>query len=167
MVFSRILTYLFTAYTTTTYKWGFYAFGTCAYLLLAFNTLFEGHRSLSARNFGPARGHHLALAGWTNLLWLNYPIAFGISDGGNVIGVTPSFIYFGILDVLLVPVVALAFLALARKWDYGRMNIAFTQYGRVRAAEGTFPEKNSNDAAAAAAAPAGGPVTGEPATATV
>ncbi|KUI67786.1 hypothetical protein VM1G_03454 [Cytospora mali] len=154
-----VLAYLFTAYTTSTYKWGFYAFGTVAYLLLAFNTLFEGRRSLTTRDFGPARGHHTILSAWTNLLWLNYPIAFGISDGGNVIGVTGSFIYFGILDLLLVPVLALAFLALARKWDYGRMNIAFTQYGRVRAAEGTFPEKHT-------AAPAGGPVAGEPAVAT-
>lgn len=90
------------------------------------------------------------------------PIAFGISDGGNRIGVTPSFVYFGILDVLMVPVLAVAFLLLARKWDYGRMNIAFTQYGRVRASEGTFPEKNT-----AAPGPAGGPVTGEPAPAAV
>ena len=154
----RILTYLFTAYTTSTYKWGFYAFGTVAYLLLAFSTLFEGRRSLAARDVGPARGHHLGLAAWTNLLWLNYPIAFGISDGGNVIGVTPGFIYFGILDLLLVPVLAVAFLFLARKWDYGRLNIAFTQYGRVRASEGTFPEKTT--------APAGGPVANEPAAAT-
>lgn len=90
------------------------------------------------------------------------PIAFGISDGGNRIGVTPSFIYFGILDLLMVPVLAVAFLFLARQWDYGRMNIAFTQYGRVRASEGTYPEKSTT-----ATGPAGGPVTGEPAPAAV
>lgn len=130
-----------------------------AYILLAFSTLFEGRRSLATRDFGPARGHHTLLSAWTNLLWLNYPIAFGISDGGNVIGVVGSFIYFGILDVLMVPVLAVAFLVLARKWDYGRMNIAFTQYGRVRAHEGTFPEKNT-------AAADNGPVVGETAAAT-
>lgn len=90
------------------------------------------------------------------------PIAFGISDGGNRIGVTPSFIYFGILDLLMVPVLAAAFLFLARQWDYGRMNIAFTQYGRVRASEGTYPEKSTM-----APGPAGGPVTGEQAPAAV
>jgi hypothetical protein len=62
----------------------------------------------------------------------------------------------------MVPVLAVAFLFFARKWDYGRMNIAFTQYGRVRASEGTFPEKNT-----AVPGPAGGPVTGEPAPAAV
>ncbi|KAF3766242.1 family A G protein-coupled receptor-like protein [Cryphonectria parasitica EP155] len=158
-----VLAYLFTAYTDSTYKWGFYAFGTIAYLLLAYETLFESRRSLAGRDLGAVRTHHLGLASWVNLLWLNYPIAFGISDGGNVIGVVGSFIYFGILDVLLVPVVAGAFLFLARRWDYGRMNIAFTQYGRVRAAPGTFPEKNNNGDAAAAATPAGGPVNDVPA----
>ncbi|KAG8160289.1 hypothetical protein KVR01_009825 [Diaporthe batatas] len=153
-----VLSYLFSAYTASTYKWGFYAFGTAAYLLLAYSTLFEGRQSLATRDFGPARSHHTLLSAWTNLLWLNYPIAFGISDGGNKIGVTPSFIYFGILDLLMVPVLAVAFLFLARQWDYGRMNIAFTQYGRVRASEGTYPEKST-----AAHGPAGGPVTGEPA----
>lgn len=93
------------------------------------------------------------------------PIAFGISDGGNRIGVTPSFIYFGILDLLMVPALAFAFLFLARQWDYGRMNIAFTQYGRVRASEGTYPEK-STTATGPAGGPAGGPV-GEPAPAAV
>lgn len=79
-----------------------------------------------------------------------------------MIGVTPSFIYFGILDLLMVPVLAVAFLFLARKWDYGRMNIAFTQYGRVRASEGTYPEKSTT-----APGPVGGPVAGGPAPAAV
>lgn len=120
-------------------------------------------RSIAARDLGTGVGtHHLGLSGWVNLLWLNYVIAWGISDGGNVIGVTPSFIYFGILDVLLVPIVATAFLFLARRWDYGRMNIAFTQHGRVHSAPGTFPEKNTEVPAATTAggAPVGGPAAG-------
>ncbi|KAL2274152.1 hypothetical protein FJTKL_03622 [Diaporthe vaccinii] len=66
-----VLSYLFSAYTASTYKWGFYAFGTAAWLLLAYSTLFEGRRSLATRDFGPAHSHHLLLAAWTNLLWLN------------------------------------------------------------------------------------------------
>lgn len=69
-----------------------------------------------------ARDHTL-LAGWVNFLWLIYPIAFGISDGGNTIGVTPGAIFFGVLDVLLAPVVAFGFLVFARNWDYGRLNL--------------------------------------------
>lgn len=118
-------------------------------------------RASNAAGAGAVRTHHLALAAWTNLLWLNYPIAFGVSDGGNKIGVVGGFVYFGILDVLMVPVLALAFLVLARRWDLGRLNIAFTQYGRVRASEGTFPEKAAAAAPATAAAGVGAGAGGE------
>jgi bacteriorhodopsin len=87
------------------------------------------------------------LAGWLNLLWLMYPIAFGLSDGGNRIGVVGGFVFFGVLDLLMIPVLAAAVLMLSRRWDYSRLNIAFTQYGRVARSEGTYPEKAAPAAA--------------------
>ncbi|KAI5927981.1 heat shock protein 30 [Camillea tinctor] len=145
-----VISYLISAFTTSNYKWGFYAFGTIAWVLLAFNTLFTG--STAAKRVGVASDHTL-LAGWLNLLWLLYPIAFGLTDGGNRIGVTPGYIFFGILDVLTVPVLSFAFLFLSRRWDYGQLNLAFTRYGRVHHT-GEFPEK-------AAATPSNAAVTGE------
>lgn len=140
-----ILTYLSSAYTTTTYKWGFYGFGTIAWVLLAANTTV--HAWSSARRVGVARDYAL-LSGWTNLLWLLYPIAFGLSDGGNYISEVSGFIFFGILDILLIPVLCYATIFLSRNWDYGKLNIAFTQYGRVPVASGHFPEKNTPAAGA-------------------
>jgi bacteriorhodopsin len=142
-----IFSYYMSARTRTDYKWGFFAFGTAAYLLLAAFTL--THQRASARRLAIG-GHYTALAGWVNLLWLLYPIAFGLSDGGNEIGVTGAFIFFGILDLLMVPVLSFAFVALARRWDYGRLNLHFTRYGRVAGQPGVYPEK----AGAAAPAPA-------------
>ncbi|KAI1362511.1 family A G protein-coupled receptor-like protein, partial [Xylaria arbuscula] len=139
-----VISYLISAFTTSNYKWGFYAFGTVSWLLLAFNTF---SAASSAKRVGVARDHSL-LAGWVNLLWLLYPIAFGLTDGGNRIGVTPGFIFFGILDVLLIPVLSFAFIFLARRWDYGQLNLAFTRYGRVHNA-GEFPEKTTATPAAA------------------
>jgi len=145
-----VVSYLVGAFTTTNYKWGFFTFGTFAWLLLAVHTLRDG--SVGAKRLGVTRDHS-ALAGWVNLLWLLYPIAWGVSDGGNIIGITESFIWYGVLDILLLPVTACAFLFLARRWDYNRLNIAFTQYGRVNHQPGTFPEKNTT-----AATPAADPV---------
>ncbi|KAI2631955.1 family A G protein-coupled receptor-like protein [Hypoxylon sp. NC1633] len=135
-----VISYLVSAFTTSNYKWGFYAFGTTAWALLAFSTLIGG--STSARRVELARDHTL-LAGWVNFLWLLYPIAWGLSDGGNRIGVTPAYIFFGVLDVLLIPVLSFTFLILSRNWDYGKLNIAFTRYGRVPQAGGAFPEKTA------------------------
>ncbi|KAI0451545.1 heat shock protein 30 [Xylaria acuta] len=138
-----VVSYLISAFTTSNYKWGFYAFGTVSWLLLAFNTFSAGS---SAKRVGVSSDHTI-LSGWVNLLWLLYPIAFGLTDGGNRIGVTPGFIFFGVLDVLLVPVLSFAFIFLARRWDYGQLNLAFTRYGRVHNA-GQFPEKTTTAAPA-------------------
>ncbi|KAL2021571.1 hypothetical protein VTK56DRAFT_7070 [Thermocarpiscus australiensis] len=147
-----VIAYLVGAFTPSNYKWGFFAFGTLAYLLLALSTLHHG--AASATRVG-IRRDYFGLAAWTNLLWLLYPIAWGLSDGGNYLGITPHFIFFGILDVLLLTGLTLAVVFLSRRWDYGRLNIAFTQYGRVPALAGTYPEKDR--ANAAAAGPAAGP----------
>ncbi|CAM1510408.1 Fc.00g007430.m01.CDS01 [Cosmosporella sp. VM-42] len=148
-----VISYLCSAYTATSYKWGFYAFGTIAWLLLAYQTLLTG--LLSARRLNLSRDYIL-LAGWLNLLWLLYPIAFGVSDGGNSITVTKSLVYFGILDVLMIPVLAFLTLVLARKWDYALLNLHFTQYGRVRQGEGVFPEKKPVSGTVPAAVPEAG-----------
>ncbi|GAB1312970.1 hypothetical protein MFIFM68171_03180 [Madurella fahalii] len=147
-----VISYLVAAYTPSNYKWGFFAFGALAHIFLALSTM--QHGLSSARRVGIRRDYTF-LAGWTNLLWLLYPIAWGLSDGGNYIGVTASFIWFGILDLLLVTGTAFVIVFLSRRWDYNSLNIAFTQYGRVPARAGTFPEK---DAPGTTAPPAAGAV---------
>ncbi|KAK3988144.1 hypothetical protein QBC44DRAFT_329849 [Cladorrhinum sp. PSN332] len=144
-----VISYLVAAYTRSNYKWGFFAFGVLAHIFLALSTLQHGMRS--ATRVGIRRDYTM-LSGYANFLWLLYPIAWGLSDGGNVIGVTSSFIFFGILDLLLVVGFSIAVIVLSRRWDYGRLNIAFTQYGRVPTHTGTFPEKQ---AANPATVPAG------------
>ncbi|KAF4948881.1 hypothetical protein FSARC_13609 [Fusarium sarcochroum] len=156
-----VISYLCSAYTGTSYKWGYFAFGTFAYLMLAFQTLHPGRTS--AARLGLSRDY-LMLAGWLNFLWFLYPIAFGVSDGGNEIGVTGSFIFFGILDLLMIPGLAFAFLFLSKRWDYGALNLHFTQYGRVSSGSGVFPEKRAPVATTGTAAPAAAaPATATPA----
>ncbi|CZR55478.1 related to putative plasma membrane protein YRO2 [Phialocephala subalpina] len=132
-----VLSYLAAAYTTRSYKWGFFGFGTFAYVILAMSTINESRESAEAIGIGR---DYIILAGWVNLLWLLYPIAFGLSDGGNVIGVTESFIFFGVLDVLLLPVVSVGFLILSRNWDFGKLQLDFCEYRGVREA-GAVREK--------------------------
>lgn len=127
-----VLIYLVAAYTTTSYKWGFFAFGTFAYVILAMSTINESRES--AQKLGIARDY-LILAGWVNLIWLLYPVAFGLSDGGHVIGVTSGFIFFGALDVLLLPVASVGFLVLSRNWDFAALQLDFSEYRGVRNSE--------------------------------
>ncbi|KAK9234750.1 hypothetical protein V1525DRAFT_34885 [Lipomyces kononenkoae] len=133
-----VLTYLAAAYTTTNYKWGFFAFGTVAWIVLAMSTLNESHESASLLGVGR---DYIALSGWLNLLWLLYPVAFGLSDGDNLIGVTSGLIFFGVLDVLMVPLLSFAFLILARNWDFAKLNIDFSEYRGIRQSETSQKEE--------------------------
>jgi bacteriorhodopsin len=124
-----VFSYFISAMTATKYKWGFFALGTVAWLALAVITMTAARDS--ARGLGVG-GHYTGLAGWVNLLWLMYPIAFGLSDGGNVIGVTAGHIWFGILDLLMLPIVSLAFVFLSKKWDHNRLGLGYTERSRIR-----------------------------------
>ncbi|KIX94736.1 uncharacterized protein Z520_09426 [Fonsecaea multimorphosa CBS 102226] len=134
-----ILSYLAAAYTVSSYKWGFFAFGTFAYVILVMSTLNESRGSAQALGIGR---DYMILSCWVNLLWLLYPVAFGLSDGGHVIGVTGGFIFFGALDVLLLPVAAVGFLVLSRNWDFARLQLDFSDYRGFRRGDG-LPDKGN------------------------
>jgi len=133
-----VASWLSGALVRTNYKWGFFAFGTVAYFLLAASLLHVG--GISAKRVGVTK-HYYAITSWLVFLWLLYPIAYGLDDGGNKISVTSGFIFFGILDLLSVPLLSFVILALSTRWDYRSMNIYFTQYGRVAASEFQEREK--------------------------
>lgn len=115
--------YLVGAFVTTSYKWGFFAFGTFGWLILAMSTINESRES--AQLLGVDKDY-IVLSVWLNVLWFLYPIAWGLSDGGNKIGVTGTAVFFGVLDVLMVPGLAFLVLFLSRKWDYRHLSIAFS-----------------------------------------
>ena len=89
------------------------------------STLNESYES--AVRLGVGRDY-IVLSGWVNLLWLLYPIAVGLSDGGNRLDVTGGSVLFGILDVLFVPGSTFGFMVMARKWDYATLGLAFSEY---------------------------------------
>jgi bacteriorhodopsin len=124
-----VLSYLAAAYTTTSYKWGFFAFGTFAYIILAMSTLNESRELAEVLGVGR---DYMILSGWVNFLWLLCLVTFGLSDGGNIISVTNSFIFFGVLDVLLLPVVSIGFFVLSSRWDFGKLQLDFSEYRGVR-----------------------------------
>lgn len=134
--------YLVGAFVTTSYKWGFFAFGTFGWLILAMSTINESRES--AQLLG-VDNDYIVLSVWLNVLWSLYPIAWSLSDGGNVIGITGAFVFFGILDVLMVPGLAFVVLFLSRKWDYRHLSIAFSDSRPSREMEvaAAFKPENS------------------------
>ncbi|KAF4439921.1 putative protein FDD123 [Fusarium austroafricanum] len=119
-----VLTYLVAALTPTDYKWGFFAFGTLAYVILAMSTINESYEAAEKLGIGK---HYRLLSVWLNILWLLYPIAFGLSDGSHKIGTTGGLVFFGVLDVLMVPVLTFSFIFLSRSWDWDKLSLAFSE----------------------------------------
>jgi bacteriorhodopsin len=140
-----VVTYLAGAYVTSSYKWGFFAFGTFSWLILAMSTINESRKA--AQLLGIDKDY-IILSGWTNLFWIIYPIAWGLTDGGNGIGVTGSAIFFGVLDVLMVPVLTFAILAFSCRWDYRRLSIAFSDYRPSRETEAASTSKKDGSSRA-------------------
>lgn len=94
--------YLVAGYVESNYKWGLYAFGTFAALIL----IVGGGRQAATTE---VRDHKFSNA-WITLLWLMYPIAWGLSTGGNRIGVGGGYVWYGILDMLLICGVAFMYM---------------------------------------------------------
>jgi len=87
------------ALTPTVYKWGWYAFGLFTTLVIAYTVLvpIRRHAGLAGRDIG--RAYTLPTI-WFVFLWILYPIAWGLSEGGNVIAPNSEQVFYGILDIL-------------------------------------------------------------------
>lgn len=98
-----IITGLSGALVNSTYKWGYYVFGCVALFWIAYVLLLEArvHANLLGRDIGRT---FLICGSWTTLLWFLYPIAWGVSEGGNVIAPDSEAVFYGVLDIMAKPV---------------------------------------------------------------
>ncbi|TCD60006.1 hypothetical protein EIP91_010924 [Steccherinum ochraceum] len=106
------------ALTSSIYKWGYFALGVAALMYIWSSLLGHGPRT----NFHAGTG---VRSGYVRGSWLVafitmlYPIAWGCSEGGNVISPTREMIWYGILDLILGPAFLYYFLFGMRTVDYG------------------------------------------------
>jgi hypothetical protein len=70
----------------------------------------------------------LASTSWILLLWMAYPVCWGVSEGGNVISPDSEFIFYGILDCCLIPVSSLVLLWGHRQIDPKRLGLYMRDY---------------------------------------
>jgi len=122
-----VVSWLCGALTTSSYKWGYYVFGLVAYFVLAYIMIAWG--ADSSRDLG-ANTRYTMLASLLALIWLVYPISWGLSEGSNRLSVTGEMVFYGILDLISVPVFGSLLLVLSRRFDH-RSLFAFTQQGRT------------------------------------
>lgn len=99
-----VVTGLVGALVATSYKWGYYAIGNFA-MFYIFWHIFSGLK-YAARIDKKVTFAYSLLSIWLVGLWIGYPIAWGLCEGGNIISVNGEMVFYGILDLLAKPVFA-------------------------------------------------------------
>lgn len=122
-----IITGLVGALTASSYKWGYFAFAMVALLGVAWNVLWTAREY--ARRLGPTvLKVFLATGCWTLGLWFLYPVAWGLCEGGNVIGANSEGIFYGVLDLLAKVVFSAILLVGHRKIDPSTLGVKLRDY---------------------------------------
>jgi len=99
-----VLTGLFAAFGHNDgQKWGYYAMGCIAYLVIVYQLAIPGRRAVQAKDSSTAK-LFAAIGGFTLILWTLYPIVWGIGDGARKWSVDAEIIAYAVLDVLAKPV---------------------------------------------------------------
>ncbi|KAH7310278.1 putative opsin-1 [Rhexocercosporidium sp. MPI-PUGE-AT-0058] len=99
-----VLTGLFAAFGHTDgQKWGYYAMGCAAYLVIVYQLVVPGRRAVAAKSNSTAK-LFASIGGFTLILWTLYPVVWGIGDGARKWSVDAEIIAYAVLDVLAKPV---------------------------------------------------------------
>ena len=124
-----IASWLAGAVVATRYKWGYFAFGCFAYAMLAISLL--AHGGATAKRLS-MKGSYTVVSLALVAIWLAYPIAWGLDDGGNQAHVTRTWIFWGILDCFTGPFFAFGVLALisSKNFDWDGLGLRFTSGDR-------------------------------------
>ena len=84
----------------------------------------------------------------TLVLWILYPIAWGVCEGGNVISVDAEVAFYGTLDVLAKPVFGALLIWGHRNIDPARLGLRIRDYTQDPAVHGaTVGDKDAGGTA--------------------
>ncbi|KAI4165192.1 MAG: hypothetical protein LQ342_001060 [Letrouitia transgressa] len=137
-----IVTGLVGALVQSSYKWGYFVFGFAAFIWVAFTVTF------TARQFAGAVGTdvqkvYTICGSWTIFLWFLYPIAWGLSEGGNVIAPDSEAVFYGVLDIMAKPVFGTLLLWGHRNIDPTRLGLNIRDYQDDHTGVGGTGEKHT------------------------
>jgi len=136
------LLFLLGALVRTSYKWGFFFLALVTYFLLAWQTMGVA-RKFSSRWSADAAKIFTMLAAYELFMMLLYPIAWGVSEGGNKITNDGEQAFYAVLDTLSQGVFAYGLVWLTRALDFDHHGLGFSEYGRVRSPADMTHEKHA------------------------
>lgn len=123
-----IVTGLVGALVSSSYKWGYFAFGCAALAWIVYLLVWEARKHANAVSTDAGRAF-LYCGSLTAFLWILYPIAWGLCEGGNVIAPDSEAVFYGILDMLAKPGFGALLLWGHRNIDPASLGLAIKDYG--------------------------------------
>ncbi|CCD22732.1 Mrh1p NDAI_0A05770 [Naumovozyma dairenensis CBS 421] len=108
-----VVCFLIAALVHSTYKWGYYSFGIAAGIVTSISIMTTTRNLVKNKGNSELMNVFKIFYGIIMFLWLVYPVAFGISEGGNVLQPDSEHIFYGILDVLFLCVMPCLFVVFA------------------------------------------------------
>jgi bacteriorhodopsin len=122
-----IVTGLVGALVQSNYKWAYFAFGCLALVYIVYQLVWESrtHSRAYGRDVEKA---FLYCGSLTAFLWILYPIAWGICEGGNVISPDSEAVFYGVLDFLAKPCFGALLIWGHRNIDPARLGLAIKDY---------------------------------------
>jgi len=138
-----IVTGLVGALVVSSYKWGYFVFAMFALFFIAYNVVLVGRAHAGSINANVGKTYTLCGA-WTIFLWFLYPIAWGLSEGGNVISPDSEAVFYGILDILAKPVFGTILLIGHRNIDPAILGINIRDYQTPPTVRGEKSGYNTN-----------------------
>ena len=137
------------------YKWGFFTFG-CVALFYIWWVLAGPARQSAGVLGANYRTAFTRSALLLSFLWLLYPIAFGLADGGNVISSDSEMVFYGVLDVLAKPVFTIVHLLQLSRLDLTALQLSSGKFSSSAVGAGIHDVEKTgrNSFAAGSSAPA-------------
>ncbi|UPX13993.1 uncharacterized protein EKO05_0004486 [Ascochyta rabiei] len=122
-----IVTGLVGALVVSRYKFAYFSIGCVALFYIVYMLTFEARRHAS--HYGRDVSRCFLICGsMTTFLWILYPIAWGLCEGGNVISPDSEAIFYSILDFLAKPVFGALLIWGHRNIDPASIGMAIKDY---------------------------------------
>lgn len=135
-------------------QWGYFVFGCFAFFWVAWTVTWTARKHAAALGSDISRVY-LICGVWTIFLWFLYPIAWGLSEGGNVIAPDSEAVFYGVLDIMAKPVFGALLLWGHRNIDPARLGIHIRDYddavGAEKKSDGPMSTGNGNNGVTSAA----------------
>ncbi|KAK9464213.1 uncharacterized protein V1516DRAFT_669871 [Lipomyces oligophaga] len=109
---------------SSSYKWGYFSFGVAAWLLVMYHLIFVAMPVAKTQGADVFKHFMVMLCG-VSFIWTLYPIAWGLSEGGNVIAPDSEAAFYGVLDMITLPVLGSYFIYASRKISIERLGLVF------------------------------------------